>query len=109
LEDPEDNGIRYAYVDMTGRLGLQVIPQAAETLMVSYYAYPAAVVDDTTTWQMPDDFQDACTRIAAGKVLMKVQTEWAHRTRQQLYEEGWADVERLKNASLQKREAGDAK
>jgi hypothetical protein len=95
LAEPEGQKIAYAFVSLEGQLGLRAIPTAAETLIVSYYAYPAALATDSTEWDIPDAFEDAGLRIAAAKILHKVETVWAERKRQQLYEQGWADVQRL--------------
>lgn len=109
VEPPDGGAIRYAYINESGQLGVHFLPQLAETLIVSYYAYPAELTGptDSTEWAVPDVYEDAAIRIAASKVLMRVQTEWANRARQQFYETGWADVERWKVSGGERKEVGD--
>lgn len=107
MNQPDAEQILFAFVNQELRLSLHAIPPNAETLIVSYYAYPADVVDSGTEWNMPDGYEDACVRVAASKALFRTQTEWAIKTRQQLYEMGWADVERLKAPSTETRQEGD--
>lgn len=107
LAQPDAQQILYAFVNDDGNLGLHAVPAAAETLIVSYYAEPTDIADASTEWDMPDHYEDACLRVGASKALMKIQTEWALKARQQLYEMGWADVERLKNPATETRQEGD--
>lgn len=95
LPEPEGQALGYAFVSLEGQLGLRAIPTAAETLIVSYYAYPAALSTDSTEWDIPDAFEDAGLRITAHKILLKIETAWAATKRQECYTTGWADVERL--------------
>lgn len=107
IEDPAGKGVQYVYVNPEGSLAVKDVPAAAETLIVSFYAFPRSIVDTTIEWDLPNAFEDAAVRVAASKGLLTVQTEWAFRARQQLYEWGWADLERLKNPSSETRQSGD--
>ena len=111
LPKPTASQILYAFATKSSdsvRITLHAIPQVAETLVVSYYVFPSDVVDAATEWDLPAAYQDPAVRIAASKILFKVQTEWGFRTRQQLYEMGWADVARFKNPGSEVRQVGDS-
>ena len=68
---PDADGlVAYIYVAADGRVGLYEIPVAPSSLVMSYYAYPAALSGDSTEWDIPDGLEGAALDLAAAKCWM---------------------------------------
>jgi hypothetical protein len=98
-ESPSPGNVQYAYIGAENELMLEAIPLLAETLIVSYFAIPAALSGDSTEWDLPDEYEDAALRITASKCLVRIPIPWQQERSQFLYQTGWADIERLKNST----------
>ena len=112
VPDVKPGVISYLFVEEDGKLGTLSVPLRADTLILLYYAVPAALAEDTTTagaeWALPDFYEDAALRITASKCLLRMQTTWALERSALLYQTGWADIESLKMFTPQSRQVGDA-
>jgi hypothetical protein len=103
IPDVTPGVVSYLFIEEDGRLGMQATPLRADTIILTYYAMPAALSGDSTEWALPDYYEEPALYEAAASCLLKVATAEAQTKAQLLIQIAAAKLEELRNAPSQSR------
>lgn len=99
--------LQYVFVEDNSRLGVMGLPIRADTIILTYYATPAALSGDSTEWDLPDYYEEAGVKLTAAFCLLKIGTASAQAQAAVLRQSALEEIEALKNPTTQTRQAGD--
>ena len=108
VPDVKPGIISYLFVEEDGKLGTLSVPLRADTLVLLYYALPAALSGDSVEWALPDYYEEPALYEVAASCLMKVATAEAQAKAQALLQIAATKLADLRNPPGQTRKIGDA-
>lgn len=106
LKLPETSLLLYLFVETDGRIGFQGIPKAADTVILLYGAYPAALSGDSTEWDLPNHYERPAYMEAAAVCLDKIGTAEAQGKAEGLRAAAAVLLSELQNPAPQSRNIG---
>jgi hypothetical protein len=107
IPDVKAGVVSYLFVEEDGSLGVHAIPLYADTIVLLYYATPAALSGDSTEWGLPDYYEGAALFEAAASCLLKIGTAEAQAKATSFLGIAAAKLDELRNAPSQTRKIGD--
>lgn len=106
MPDVKPGVISYAFIESDGKLGLQAIPVRVDTVVLLYFAYPAALSGDSTEWSLPNHYEDAALFQTAADCLRKIGTAEAQRKADIDAQVAESKLSTLANPDTQSRQVG---
>jgi hypothetical protein len=107
VETPTPGFVSYFYLQNDTLLGVHGIPLRADTFIVDFYAYAAALSDSTTEWDLPNAFEFSATKLAAAVLFRALGFPWADAKAAALEAEARASLAEIKSPVSMKRQEGD--